>query len=642
MDSSTDENNTGSLAQWKAFFRACEIPRERSRSHAAKFVEVFARPRKLSTYTKDDYDELGVKFGDRKAIEEYLKATNGNPPEFADYKPTVRTPSAVAGKHILSVFPNVRWSAALDDVIWEPSLKVAAQPSKPERKLEISKRRSFSAASTRRSFISLPATSPATPITSIARSSSTCSEPLLCKQEDNSAYKASADRVPRNRPPAASRTILERPLSGDKTAPSPHTESIAVCMLAVAAPAQETQVTAATAGTMVASLCKEASPSGGFAGDVERQASGSRLPDVKVYDPSEDEEKHDNLIIEDSPAYTDKSCDDALEVEVMVPVSELPLFASECAGNGDEKPPVTHTEETTEASTLATDDVDDNVRSAQADVVDDGSASGSARLPYVEADTSVYRDLFGTTHDASLRTIIQIRHDSRLAGNHEESRAADEQIEALRIKIKKIKNSRKRAERLTTERRQPATVANQVYDEEFHTISTASVPPPVDRDRLGPRSERKRRTGKRAASPPQHKDTDAKRPRTHQQMLRTISNTLGNKNEAVRRRMTMIDKLEKELAENPLGPPWKQRISAKRAADWRRDREERVRQYKGELPEIEKELVEWQKTRIVYKALHAYYRKRHEEDKFIEKLAQDGYTNPIQILADLWSSESAS
>lgn len=104
----------------------------------------------------------------------------------------------------------------------------------------------------------------------------------------------------------------------------------------------------------------------------------------------------------------------------------------------------------------------------------------------------------------------------------------------------------------------------------------------------------------------------------------------------------MIDKLEKELAENPLGPPWKQRISAKRAADWRRDREERVRQYKGELPEIEKELVEWQKTRIVYKALHAYYRKRHEEDKFIEKLAQDGYTNPIQILADLWSSESAS
>lgn len=104
----------------------------------------------------------------------------------------------------------------------------------------------------------------------------------------------------------------------------------------------------------------------------------------------------------------------------------------------------------------------------------------------------------------------------------------------------------------------------------------------------------------------------------------------------------MICRLEKELEENPHGPAWTQKISRKRAAYWRREREDRVRKYKGELPEIEKELVEWQKTRIVYKALHAYYRTRHEEDKFIAKLAEDDCTSPIQILADLWTSESAS
>ncbi|KAH7703000.1 hypothetical protein AAVH_29837, partial [Aphelenchoides avenae] len=407
-------------------------------------------------------------------------------------------------------------------------------------------------------------------------------------------------------------------------------------------------------------------------------------------DPSEADEKHENLIIEDQPANKDEPCDDALQVEVLVPVSELPFFASEGADNADEKPPVTNTEEssskcdisvgsventdldlegirrlpetnqicrtvkqkvlkkfkrdekkkklkaeeTTEASTPATDDIGDNVGSTQADVVDH---SGGAQLLYSEADTSGFHDLFGTTHDASLRTLIQMRHDAKLAGNDDEYRAVDEKMKALRFKIKKIKNSRQRAERVTTE---PATDVNQ--HEDPHTFSAASEQPPVRRYHPGLSGERRRGTGKRTASPPQQEATDAKRPRAHQQMLRTISNTLGNKNEAVKRRMTMICRLEKELEENPHGPAWTQKISRKRAAYWRREREDRVRKYKGELPEIEKELVEWQKTRIVYKALHAYYRTRHEEDKFIAKLAEDDCTSPIQILADLWTSESAS
>lgn len=125
-------------------------------------------------------------------------------------------------------------------------------------------------------------------------------------------------------------------------------------------------------------------------------------------------------------------------------------------------------------------------------------------------------------------------------------------------------------------------------------------------------------------------------------MLRTISNTLGNKNEAVKRKVAMIAKLEKELVDNPRGPLWAQKVCSKRAADWLRDHEQRLLKYKADLLVAEKELVEWQKTHIVYKALLAYYRKRHEEDKFIEKLVSDGYTNPIQVVTDLWSSESAS
>lgn len=85
MDLSNGQNNTGTLAQWEAFFLACEIPRERSQSHAAKFFDAFVRPhRLLSTYTKDDYEELGVKLGDRvrKAANEceLLQARRTHPP----------------------------------------------------------------------------------------------------------------------------------------------------------------------------------------------------------------------------------------------------------------------------------------------------------------------------------------------------------------------------------------------------------------------------------------------------------------------------------------------------------------------------------------------------------------------------------
>lgn len=68
MDRSAAMPITATLAQWEAFFRACEIPHERSKSHAAKFVEEFVRPRRLSTYTIGNYEELGVKQGDRVRI----------------------------------------------------------------------------------------------------------------------------------------------------------------------------------------------------------------------------------------------------------------------------------------------------------------------------------------------------------------------------------------------------------------------------------------------------------------------------------------------------------------------------------------------------------------------------------------------
>ena len=64
---------------------------------------------------------------------------------------------------------------------------------------------------------------------------------------------------------------------------------------------------------------------------------------------------------------------------------------------------------------MATDEIDDNLGSARADVVDDSSAADGSHLLCGEADTSVFHDLFGTKHDASLRMLVQMRHDSQLA-----------------------------------------------------------------------------------------------------------------------------------------------------------------------------------------------------------------------------------
>lgn len=65
MDRSTEITNTGTLSEWENFFRACQITPAYRQSYAATFIEERVRPHELSTYTKDDYRELGVKLGDR-------------------------------------------------------------------------------------------------------------------------------------------------------------------------------------------------------------------------------------------------------------------------------------------------------------------------------------------------------------------------------------------------------------------------------------------------------------------------------------------------------------------------------------------------------------------------------------------------
>ncbi|KAH7711110.1 hypothetical protein AAVH_21582 [Aphelenchoides avenae] len=199
--SSGTDHLEGTFAQWEAFFRSCGIPPNRSQLHAAKFVNEYVRPHKLSTYTTEDYKELDVKQGDRKVIEEYLKGTNWNPPEFAERKPTVRPTSA-----------------SDDDIIWEPAPNVAVLSSGPERKPLISQRHGLPGTSTRRCSLFRSATAPPTSITSIANTSSTgCSDsdkiaaspvtPSPDRQLTGDARNAVIETVPDVEPSAAARIV---------------------------------------------------------------------------------------------------------------------------------------------------------------------------------------------------------------------------------------------------------------------------------------------------------------------------------------------------------------------------------------------------------------------------------------------------
>lgn len=95
-----------------------------------------------------------------------------------------------------------------------------------------------------------------------------------------------------------------------------------------------------------------------------------------------------------------------------------------------------------------------------------------------------------------------------------------------------------------------------------------------------------------------------------------------------------------DVAEGVVGSQAKRQVP-KRVAQRPPDNEQRLLKYKSKLQSAEQELVKWQKTRIVYKALRSYYRQRHEEDKFTEKVEklQEKEKN-LKVVADLWHLES--
>ncbi|KAH7714439.1 hypothetical protein AAVH_18165 [Aphelenchoides avenae] len=100
-------------------------------------------------------------------------------------------------------------------------------------------------------------------------------------------------------------------------------------------------------------------------------------------------------------------------------------------------------------------------------------------------------------------------------------------------------------------------------------------------------------------------------------------------------------KIDEFLEELNAGPPqWAVQRGPARVEKWRRDQEQRIKRYEGELQSVNAKRADLEKTRIVFLALKDYYGKRHGDEKKFRDLLAAGYDNPIGVVAHFWLRES--
>ncbi|KAH7729764.1 hypothetical protein AAVH_02238 [Aphelenchoides avenae] len=66
----------------------------------------------------------------------------------------------------------------------------------------------------------------------------------------------------------------------------------------------------------------------------------------------------------------------------------------------------------------------------------------------------------------------------------------------------------------------------------------------------------------------------------------------------------------------------------------------RIQRYMGELEFPHNKYEDLEKTRIVFRALDAYYSRRHGTNEKFMALVSAGYSNPIEVVAHFWLGES--
>lgn len=121
-------------------------------------------------------------------------------------------------------------------------------------------------------------------------------------------------------------------------------------------------------------------------------------------------------------------------------------------------------------------------------------------------------------------------------------------------------------------------------------------------------------------------------------MLENLTNSIRDTNTAVEKKPQRIRGLEHLLLGEP--PKWARDQGPSRVQKWTTGQQDRLKQLQGELADAKKKYTDLENSRIVYRAIRSYYEERHKTSRLFEELAYDGYSDPREVVAHYWFSES--